>query len=101
MDIMSYSPKKKPAPGMEIEVEMGPAEDRGLSFDDEKVAKVEDPLAQFDDEEILKALEARPTLLEILKKKIMGEEAPAEEAPPVEEEEDESAMTPVNAVGTI
>lgn len=93
-DIMRSGPKDR---GMEVEIEVGkPSEASGLKFDDEEKMGKEDPLSQFEDEEILKSLEARPALLEILKNKFMEEKAPAEGGEMAGSEE---AMPPSNIEG--
>jgi hypothetical protein len=62
--------------------------------------KKEDPLAQFEDEEIIKSLEARPMLLELLKKKFTGEVEPAPEGEEAIAEDEEEADIPTNIIGT-
>ena len=99
MDIMMAGRKRKGEPSIDIEIEKKSTDD--LKYDDE-IEKKEDPLAEFDDEEILMSLQARPSLMEIIKKKVVGEpEMEEEKAEGFPEEEDESAVPPTNILGTM
>jgi hypothetical protein len=103
-DIKKSNPfGKEKGRGMEIEIEVGKEPKGGLKFDDEMEGP-EDPLAQFEDGDIIMSLQARPVLMEMLKKKLMGEseeEGMEEEGAEVPMEEDESATTPTNIVGIL